>query len=729
MPPGDTTVATANLENLKERQQFHTLLLANPNYFGNLAESTFKAVLPIKLNKFYEDIGCVGFHPQAERLEAVVYVRQSGGYGGGVCTPGSQEYVRFYLSADNGVTWQDLGVASFTAHDVPGTSPTKRLEYAVTKEIQPRRRLCFDVNVVMVRAILSWNVSPPPNAPNFVPVWGDVHNTFIQIAPLRRVILKDALDALKIQPTADLVSALNLKQEVAATEPVESTLVDLQALYKGKEVEPHRFALKQIHQLSTQKAFSEQLFTQGFTTQFPGVDINLGNIIGSLFPTDGSTKYEQMECIGLDPKPTVETLAAVIRIKLPVGYSGTPCMAGSREYVTFWADYDNNGIFETCLGTTSVQVFDIAKIPKEGLEYAVFLPVDFNDHRRPCEKGPVVIPIRAILSWQVPPPCNNPNYIPVWGNRLETLIQIRPGQRVEPGTHPPFIETVGGMDVTKISNVTGLADGPATTAGFTANQSPFGGVIIVTGHIANPTDISQGAVPLKYRVEVSNDGGLTWQHRTDKFNVGRDQFLNGLWSNLTDVLQTVDADDFYTYREDLTGAIGNAQIFVKGNVLARWDSGAQTGSWLIRIVAKDPANVLYYSSAVKVFLDQVAPDVHLVITSGAGPCGDFKAGDKISGTYSVAEEHFGYLTFSVVPALGGGKFTAPAPWPGISQMPLSRFFPVVPTTGEAGTWTLDTTGMPKCGYVIYLQSWDRTIVDSGYVGRYGQDVQGLCLKT
>src|ERR1041384_13305 len=86
----------------RERAQFKALLLGNPNYFGNLPDSKFKPVLQIQGNTTYEQIGCVGFQPQFHRLEAVVFIKQSSGYGGGVCSNGSQEYVRFYLSYDEG---------------------------------------------------------------------------------------------------------------------------------------------------------------------------------------------------------------------------------------------------------------------------------------------------------------------------------------------------------------------------------------------------------------------------------------------------------------------------------------------------------------------------------------------------------------------------------------------------------------------------------------------------
>src|SRR5438067_793613 len=108
----------------KERQHFRALILENPNYFGNIKNSPFKSQLNIVGNTTYEEIGCVGFQPQFNRLEAVVYVKQPSGYGGAICSSGTPEFVRFYISFDDGATWQDQGLASFTAFDIP-TDVTK----------------------------------------------------------------------------------------------------------------------------------------------------------------------------------------------------------------------------------------------------------------------------------------------------------------------------------------------------------------------------------------------------------------------------------------------------------------------------------------------------------------------------------------------------------------------------------------------------------------------------
>jgi hypothetical protein len=59
--------------------------------------------------------------------------------------------------------------------------------------------------------------------------------------------------------------------------------------------------------------------------------------------------------------------------------------------------------------------------------------------------------------------------------------------------------------------------------------------------------------------------------------------------------------------------------------------------------------------------------------------------------------------------------------------PPARSYPVVPTGGEVATWTLDTTGMLPCGYVIRLDAYDRTIVSAGG-GWHSFDAVGFCLK-
>jgi len=377
----DTT--TPKLE--QERQNFRALILSNSNYFGNVKDSPFKSVLNIQSNTTYEEIGCVGFQPHFNRLDAVVFIKQPSGYSGDICSKGTPEYVRFYLSFDNGATWKDQGLTSFTAYDIAQkVTDGQQLEYAVSLQINPPKMYCSIRNLVLVRAVLSWNAPPPPNDPDYSPVWGNVHDTHIQIDPLKFFILGDIFKTLKIETPLDLSASVDLTQPIAAAKPKVLSALELQALYKTKDVHPHRFALTEVQKLLSQPTLTENLMAPSSTGVLADLGLNIAEI-NKFFPVEGDTRYEQLECIGLNPNQ--DTLAGIIRVKLSSGYSGGPCTAGSQEYVTFWADFGNNGTFTTCLGTTSVTVYDIDNIPKQGLEYSVFLPVDLSNYRQPCKTG------------------------------------------------------------------------------------------------------------------------------------------------------------------------------------------------------------------------------------------------------------------------------------------------------------------------------------------------------
>jgi hypothetical protein len=703
-----------------ERANFRALILANPNYFGTIAKSPLKPVKVMSQNEAYEELKCVGYNPQFERLEAVVHLKRNAGYGGGLCTPGTPEYVRFFLSYDNGATWADQGLTSFTAWDFLGVRP---LEYAVTLSIHPDRKFCFNPNLLKVRAILSWNSIPPPGDPNPPIVWGNTLDGRIQVEALLWPKLINVLVEAKLDLPPKLKPLLDPEQPVALTKPKPLTGSELAMLYKGKDVPGHRFMFQELQANIAKPAMMDVKMLPAYGNWYSQLKVDIAGIIAKMLDTNGDTSYEEMTCVGLDPN--LDQLEAVINVKKPYGYSGDPCSAGSNEYVGFWIDW-GDGAGWTYAGTTSVSTHDFSPMPAGGLDYAVFLPLNLAAKRQPCSKGPKTARVRAILSWQSAPPPGNPDYVPTWGDREETIIHIKPGPSVEPDVHTPFIETVGNMAVSSINNATGLANGPAVGAGFTALDSPFGGEVVITGHIANPPDVlGGGAAPFKYRVWISNDNGVTWQKVTNTFTAWLTQLLGGVWTGPTATPQAVDADDCYTYQEDLTGGPGDPEQFVAENVLARWETLGLTGLWKVKIeaITEDPVTHVktsWYSNVVTVCLDNAAPVPAITITSGGGPCADFGPGDPITGTYSVTDEHFGTLSIGFEPSLGGGSFTAP--------VPLPRSYPLVPTAGEAGTWTLDTTGMPKCGYVIRLTVNDRTIVNSGAIGWYNSAVVGLCLR-
>ena len=715
--------AVASQEDVpRERSHFRSLIVANPNYFGNLTASPFSPVLSLKGNTTYEEIKCVGFHPQSHRLDAVVFVKQPYGYGGDVCTAGTPEYVRFYISLDNGATWLDQGLTSFTAFNVAASATGGRhLEAAVSVPSTPPKKWCTVPNVILARAILSWNDVPPPNAPNHVPAWGNVHDTHIQVDPKWFLKWIDVFKLSDVKLTASFAESIDLEQTVLAAPKKALAVAELQELYRGKGVEPHRYAMAEIKKLIKTPELTESLNHPFYLTPADKLGFTLSDLVVKLLATDGSTVYEELDCVGLRSVGMSSELIGVLRTKLASGYSGGPCTSGSREYVTFWADFNQNGTYETCLGTASVQVFDV-DVPAGGLEYSVSLPVDLNPYRRPCDEGPRVVPIRAILSWNEVPDCSNPNWVPTWGNREETLILIPPGNPIGAGDYSPFLYDISGAAVCAIDQATGLA----------AGGRPFGGTLCITGEIPGALSLAAPDT-LEYKVWATQ--GATTIPLVVPFSITVEQGTGPGTAISYSISQVASADGYFTYREHGTPALGAwRRVSSPNRLLVYWNTSGLSGTWTIHIQARVVGTVAPIfaagvttcladgttRSSVSVTLDQDPPVASVGITGytdatgfhAAAPCGDFTKGVTIHGNFDITDN------------TGVGPYGLALEPSGSVSVTVD---PGSTTTHVFGTWTVATASLPPCGYVVHLEAYDVAIVHCG--SRWRDDATvGFCLR-
>jgi len=674
------------------RSNFHLLLLTNPNYFGNLKDSTFEPVLSIAGDTSFEEIGCVGFSDALSRLEAVVSIKQNAGYGGGLCTSGSQEYVRFYLSFDGGTTWIDQGVTGFNAHDIAGPKP---LEYVVAQPISVSEDFCFFENLPQVRAILSWNFEPPANTPGFVPVWGNVVDVTIQIPAFEFIILAGLLDKAKVELPPKFKHAVNLQQQIPAAPKKALSTTEIANLYKGKPVTPSRFLYPAIQTHSQNLASVTTPIAAAKSAKklsFKPIDINLTDVIGAILATSGDTTYEELDCVGLDPNR--DALAGVIKVKLPYGFNGGLCTAGSTEYVAFWVDFGSGFEYQ---GTVVQNVHDIAGVPADGLEYAVVLPIDVASHQKPCDAGPQVVKVRAILSWQTAPPTNDPNYVPVWGNQSDALVQIPAGDPIGLGT--ANIAIIGGIGVDQIDTVfTGMTlpfavfalTGTNADPWIASRQCPFGGQIVIQG---------VPSVGFRYRVWVQKVGSPLPVALTDPI-ITTDMFG-------TPTTRTPDGSGFFAY-------LDNTQNI--DDVLAYWYSSGDDQWYVWLEIADSTDKVLGSTSMYLIQLDNTAPTVDIHIDS-SGDCKQFAQGATITGHFVAQDLHFGAFSLGTLPSsLSPNEPTTATP----------ATSPTAPPPGDA--WQLDTTGMQTCGYVIDLEVWDNSIVGSGPGGHnFNAKQVGFCL--
>jgi hypothetical protein len=711
----------------RARGNFKQLLLANPNYFGNLPGSQLPPQLEIGLDTSFEQLTCIGYEPTLRRLEGVVHVKRESGYGGDICSSGTPEYVRFFLSFDGGATWQDQGMVSTQGYDVPGRKP---LEFDVTLVIDPPRRFCFTENLPLVRGILSWNNPPPPGDPTFTPIWGNVLDVHVQVAPRTFFPLGDLLSEIDVTLPDKFGPVVNVGAQLPAAPPKAVPLAELHQSYAQAGVPGHRFAYPLIAELLASPAALVQTpaAKPGFDSPLADLGLDLAEIIAALLETDGDTSFEELDCVGLDTNESI--LAGTLTVKLPSGYSGGLCSAGSFEYVAFFVDA--GGGF-THVGTTSVNVHDLTTIPPGGVKYAVVLPVDLTAFRQPCEEGAVTLRVRAILSWGVQPP-PDPNFVPVWGNREETLVLVLPGPVVG-GDQVPFLSAVGDIPESAIGP-TGTATGTAIHTGFQASDSPFGGRITLAGHISNPTP------GLLYRIMRKPAGA------PDSAYVPLTNEPAGLgltidtWSPVLGWQQTsttVHADPLGYYPfEDYS-----PNHAVEGDIVGVWFStmGDDGQGFDLRMDLSTDGNPAHdvHSNVVTVLVDNTAPEVSLAIDlGGAAQCADFTAGVTFTGTFSATDAHFGRFSFELEPSGPPNDpphGVLPSPAAGASV----RYGGTVVDPGLAtATYTLDTganpgpppTGpMDACGYALILHVWDRTNVNSGGGSNHSQASVGFCLRT
>ena len=224
---------TADSKVPAERTSFKHLVLGNPNYFGTFTKFPGKVIKPFSGNTTFEELACLGLNPGPAILEAVVNIKQHSGYGTDACGPGSTEYVRFFVQDTSG--WHDLGLSKVNVYDVSGVLP---LSYSVSVPFTEARKFCTTENIVHVRAILSWEWEPTPGDPNFIPVWGNVVNARVQVAPrlLFEVAIADliAQKALSIDP--GILKDVNVSQALPALPQKPLGYGALKALYANTKV-------------------------------------------------------------------------------------------------------------------------------------------------------------------------------------------------------------------------------------------------------------------------------------------------------------------------------------------------------------------------------------------------------------------------------------------------------------------------------------------------------------
>ena len=700
-----------------ERRQFKMLLASNPNYFGNYPESGHSSIKKMSKKKKYEEISCVGFNPDTNILTATVQIKLPYGYSGNQCAAGTMEHIRFYIDYGGDDGWEDLGLGGVKVWDLPNDKDcakklNKPLSYVISIEIDSKKKYCNHQVLPRIRAILSWDVIPPDDNPNWIPIWGNVVEQDIQIKPkflpLHPYIPFDVMNPEYHFVLDDLPEIPELiPVETPTPAPVE--FMEVAKLYRSKnfikksglKVEPSRFGHSRLIMISETTLPDLGLISSNLS-DWKAMKLDFDKAMKLLDNTTANTSYEELDCVGLDPNR--DWLEATFTIKKSAGYMSDLCKSGSKEYVAFWVDWDDNCKW-TYLDTVEVNVHDILNLPTDGLSYTAFLPVNLDKIRKHCSK-PKIGRIRAVLSWNQPPSTTDPYNLRHYGNRLDTHIQIRPS------APKALIERIGGVSVSQIDYINngktkvGAQVMPVGSLadywGAGSNECPFGGnKMFIVGKQFNSG---------KYRLKVRPFGNPAAEE------VLKSKFWITKGSNPT--LITPDP---------ISGFVNYSDIFNNNDdMLGHWNSSDNNGLWEIMLERVKPDTTVVTSLWYKILLDNI--EAKAEITLDAGACNTFVKGAaaEITGKFVATDKHFAGFRLRTLPT----SILPPAPQtPGtVSFSSGSSTKGTTEAINPGRVWKLNVNKMEPCGYVVEVRAYDQTIRNNNSNAySYRRDDVGFCL--
>lgn len=713
-----------------ERANMQLLLLQNPNYFGTLSKNNplskkYKAVKLVQGNTTYEQLTCVGYNPQMKSLTAIVKMNQNSGYSGGPCTAGSKEYVRFYIDYERNGNWKDLGMVSFEAHDLNHTN-NNPLCYAVNLAFAPEVTSCCDDKPVLplVRAILSWSAAPTENDPDYIPVWGNVLNINAQLDPktgwtcwLKKQLLDIDL-VLKPEQLKQLSEKIPVIPEVLNLKTEEADLGGLVKLYK-KEVAEERLGFTTIA-----KAMTAGVPAYDLADNLKNVGLNISKVVDFVLQPKFNTTYEEVKCVGLDRD--THRLYATILVKKPSGYSGNLCSAGSREYVGFYMDFGSGWQH---MGTTSVVVHDVSPMPGGGLCYHVELPVNLTQYQKTKCTETYFAKVKAILSWNMYPPDNQPDWVAPWGDWEQAWVEIRHRGEMPTGKRP-VITSIGNIPVKKINSITGMIDKNLDSPDAAIDKYDgfsFNGTIPLYGLIPEHPDSNDVAsAQLKYKIMMKRAGEPDSSFapvKTD-FRVLKNVIAGGLLTQ-TQETQSADMAGYYHYLVDYNAP---TIVTIHGDLMGVINV-AESGVYEFCVETSEG----FSSARHRVKVDKTAPKNVQVKVNGSEDCGSLIKGTDITGTYTLADDenncHSVLFEFITLRPGDSTTFTVNGVVRSFgSQIP-------VPVTGHTGNWSITTNNIRKCGYNIRLYAYDKTLLCYAFVPyaytftqQRSADTIGFCLN-
>jgi hypothetical protein len=324
------------------------------------------------------------------------------------------------------------------------------------------------------------------------------------------------------------------------------------------------------------------------------------------------------------------------------------------------------------------------------------------------------VPIRGVLSWAVPPSTTNPDDLTFWGNRLDVLVQIRPGEK-QTGLYD-LLYDIGTVAIHDISTTTFLAYSSSgllnpSNCGQAILDRPFSDNTRIGGRIYN----SGPSGTVKYQVQYSPHGANAWLPVSSaplKLELQHPDPIDPPYPTENRTITQVGG--YYPFSEDWSV---NPPILEPTAHLADWNVSALTdGAYDVRLEYTVDFATFYHSQIATVVVNNVQYDVsptanaavdfaHTVdLVIDGGDCHSYAQGTSFSGHLRAVHPFFGGWSLALEPSTHTHAAQASPPCRTYGSIADSGY-PTFP-------WNLDTAPLDQCGYTLTLTASDRRIVNS-----------------
>lgn len=275
---------------------------------------------------------------------------------------------------------------------------------------------------------------------------------------------------------------------------------------------------------------------------------------------------------------------------------------------------------------------------------------------------------------------------------------------------PPLITKVAHIPTNQIS-AQGLGAGPSIPPGHTPvdnkpqgnGDHPFGGLAHIEGNflsVAGATD---------YKVEWAPAPGGPW---TPILATMVDLKLVGI--NLVSYNRVPDAAGWYAVAD--IGLLGPTQ-------LTDWQTPAPDALYYLKLTARNSGGIEFSSELVAVLVDNTQP---VGPAAGGRPRIDIRQGDKKLGCCETVQRENGPLTISIE-ATDDNFSELSVSLKGGCGAGHSIFYKSyngnladtgAPAPGIDIVWDPWAAGVEPCCYVVFVDIFDRAIVNNSYSGRH-----------